>query len=260
MFVFSPVQVGCLRIFLAFLSLIPFIILKVKEIKKEQWIYLTAAGLLGSGIPVFLFTTAQQHIDSSVTGILNSLTPLFALLFGSIFFKAKYSWLKISGVIVGLSGAVLIILFKSNGESETNYWYALLIVLATMMYATNVNILKSKFQEANPITIAVGVFCIMGPLAGIWLFNTDFLEKMQNHPQSWHALGYMTILAVVGTSYSWILMNILLQNTNVLFASTTTYLIPIVAVMWGIADGEPIAAIHIAGMLFILAGVYLTSR
>lgn len=260
MLVFSPVQVGCLRIFIAFLSLIPFIFPRVKEIKKEQWKYLAAVGLLGSGIPVFLFTIAQQHIDSAVAGILNSLTPLFALSFGLLFFKAKYNWVKISGVLVGLIGAVVIVLFKSNGEHETNYWYALLVVLATMMYATNVNILKVKFQEANPVTITIGVFLVMGPPAGIWLFSTDFLQVVKTNPQSYGALGYMCILAFLGTSYSWILMNRLLQQTNVLFASTTTYLIPIVAVMWGVIDGESIAMMHIAGMLLILVGVYLTSR
>ena len=260
MLVFSPAQVGCMRVFIAFLSLAPFIFQNISKIKNHQWKYLAVTGLLGSGIPVFLFTAAQKHIDSAVAGILNALTPLFALMFGLVFFKARYSYLKIIGVIVGFAGAAVIILFKTGGGMETNYFYALLVVLATMMYAMNVNILKTKLHDCTPIVITVGVFSVMGPPAGIWLFSTDFLEILKTNTHGYEALGYMCILAILGTSYSWILMNKLLQDTNVLFASTTTYLIPIVAVMWGVADGEIIGIAHIIGMITILAGVYLTSR
>jgi len=168
---FSPQQVATLRIFIAFLALLPFIILKIRRVFKNKLLYVFFVGLLGSGIPPLLFATAQTKIDSSIAGILNSLTPLFTILLGVLLFRAKTTLLSTSGVILGLIGAAVLMLFKANGVFEINYLHSVLIILATISYATSINMIKSYLQDKPPLDITIIVFLMIGPPAGIYLFS-----------------------------------------------------------------------------------------
>lgn len=256
---FDSNQVGALRIFLAFIAIlpiVPFVGLKVPKIKLPL-IFLSA--LLGSGLPPFLFAMAQTRISSSVAGILNALTPLFALLAGVFIFKLTMKWNHLLGVILGLGGAVMIIIMQSDGSFEFNFGYSLLIILATLFYGINANIIRSKLYKIHPVKLGILNFCLIGPLAGIYLFSTDFVEIMHTNHQAWASLAYMGILASIGTAYSLILFNYLAFRTSALFATMVTYIIPVVSVIIGFFDGETIKAVHLIGLACILIGVYVSS-
>ncbi len=256
---FSPFQVACMRIFFSMLALFPFI-LYLKKLKKEQFWAIAGVAFLGSGIPPFLFTTAQTQITSAATSIINSLTPLFALIVGVIFFHMLFSWRKLFGVLLGLIGATLLILLSTPLEAGGNNWYGILVVLASLCYALSANFIKTYCQNIPPIALNVGVFFMIGPLAGIGLFSTDFISVLVHQPDAWIALAYVLILAVFGTAFASILFFKLTQETDALFASTTTYLIPIFAIGWGFLDDEVIGWEYAIGLGLILAGVYLASR
>ena len=177
---FSWDQVASLRIVISSLFLLPIIIKNFKKIQKDQWWKICIAGLLGSGIPAYLFPLAQTQISSSLTGMLNSLVPLFTVLIGLFFFKMGFRWLKIIGVVVGLVGA-LGLLFSAGGVdvgSGSNLGYASLVVLATIMYATNINFIKNFLSEVGAVNITSFGFVFTGPLAAIYLFSTDFTDML----------------------------------------------------------------------------------
>lgn len=257
--VFSATQVASLRIFLAFLSLIPFLIFQYKHMfgTKAKWLLLV--GLFGNGIPAFLFTRAQLGLSSAVTGMLNSLTPLFTLIIAVLIFHAKTKPVNIIGVMIGLIGACGLIFFNGNADFSGSISYAALVVLATLMYAISVNIIKKYLQELDSTVIATCAFSFIGPLAGVYLFTGDFLTVVKSHSESWKALGYIAILAVIGSAFSVIIFNRLIKMTNALFASSVTYLIPVVAIFWGALDGEQILIIHFIWISIILGGVYLVN-
>lgn len=257
---FTADQVASVRMLASFLFLLPFIFNKVTKVPKKYWKYLLLSGLLGNGIPAFLFAYAQLKVPSFIAGLLNSLTPLFTMALGYFIFKTPVTFLKIIGVGLGLAGAVTLILFTSNGSVETLTWHPLLIVLATICYAGSVNIIRHKLYEIESILIAGFALCFVGPPTGIYLFTTDFTDRMTNNPHALISLMYLLILALFGTAISVVLFNRLIKMSGALFASSVTYLIPIVAMLWGFADHEQPGMLHLLSLGAILGGVYLINK
>jgi drug/metabolite transporter (DMT)-like permease len=217
-------------------------------------------GIVGNGIPAFLFTKAETGIDSSLAGILNSLTPLFALIVGLLFFKSKTKWYNVLGVFIGLAGTIGLMSISGNKSLEFNFSYGIYVIIATMLYAINLNVLKRFLKDVDAITITAFAFLTIGIPSLIYLFaNTDFVTVIQTRPHAMVGLGYIAILGVFGSAIAVILYNKLIKTTGVLFAASVTYLMPVVAVFWGIADGEKFELIYVLWILIILMGVFLVN-
>lgn len=256
--VFSYTQVADLRMCLAWLSLVPFVWNKMGKLAKKHWIPLAIVGIFGNGIPAFLFTKAQTQIDSSLAGILNALVPLFTLIIAVMVFKTKVKTHNIIGVLIGLTGAVWLI--AGNGLVTDNIHFAGFVVAATICYAISLNTIKNYLGQLKPILISGVAFFFVGPPTLIHLFGTDFFELMNNDPNAWSGLGYLLLLAIVGTSFAVVLFNKLVAQTTAIFASSVTYLIPVFAIMWGIIDGEQIQIHHLLGTGIIFGGIYLVNK
>lgn len=256
--VYSPLQVASLRIGISFLAFFPIFLSRLKKVDWSKWKYLLIVGLCGSGIPAFMFSIAQTQVSSSIAGILNSLTPLFTLVLGILFFGASGTPSKFFGVLLGLVGASLLILMGNSAGIEGNLWYGLLIVVAAICYGTSVNTVGKYLKDIPSLTINAVAFSFVGIPAIIYLFTTDFLTQLNTHPDGWEALGYIAILALVGTVLATYFFFMMVQWTSPLFSSMVTYLITIVAVIWGGIDGEIISIYHFLGTALILSGVYLS--
>lgn len=257
---FSAGEVAAYRMFLSFIVMIPFSIKYLRTIKPGHWKFICATGFLGNGIPAFLFSTAQLMIASSMAGMLNSLTPVFTLLIGTFIFGVKVIKANIAGVFLGLIGAVTLILIHTRGVVGENPNYGLFIVVATVCYAFSVNILRSKLYELNPYAITGLALMFVGIPSGIYLLTTDFFKILETNPEAYKSMAYISILAIMGTGVSTVLFNRLIKLTTALTASSVTYLIPIVAMIWGLLDGEQFGIYHILSMAGILGGVYLINR
>ncbi len=257
--VFAPEQLACLRISISSLAFLPIFLLHLRRVDWSKTRYLLIVGLAGSFIPAFLFATAQTKLSSSLTGLLSSLTPLFTLLQAFILFHLPFAWNKMIGVLMGLAGACFLIYFGPQGASQ-NIWYAGLVIIATFLYAYSSNTVKASLQDMNPLTLSATAFVLVGPPALVYLLTTDVLHIIQSHPEGWAALAYVTLLALAGTVLASFLFFWLVQLTNPVFASSVSYLIPLVALAWGVVDGETITIFHFFGMALILAGVYLARK
>lgn len=259
--VYSSDQVATMRMFFSFLFLLPLTIRYAFKIPVKYYGMITLVGLLGNGIPAILFATAQTKLNSSTAGVLNTLTPIFTLIVAAVFFKHKFSAQKIAGVVMGLLGAIALIMLRSNGSIDPNYTYGLYILLATICYAWSVNLIKEYLHKLPALGISSLALLVIGPVYGYYLFyHTDFILRVQLETGSLDALFYVILLAMFGTALSLILFNKLVQISNIVYASSVTYLIPIVALFWGIVDGEQLNIIHFIGMSLILSGVYLANK
>ncbi len=255
---FSYDKVAALRIFIAFISLTPFIYKAIKHVKKKHFIPLIFVGFFGNGFPAFLFAKAQTHLDSSIVGILNSLVPLFTLLFGVCFFSKKLNKINFIGILLGLFGAIFIICFTSNQEIFINK-YMVLVVVATIMYAISINIIDTYLLDLNPLYITTLSFLIIVPFSLIYIdFSDVFL--ISSSEKGVISLLYISVLAVFGTSLAVVIFNQLVKNSNAIFASSVTYLIPIISIFWGIVDGEKIYFTHLIMVIVILSGIYLVNK
>jgi len=257
---FSSNEVGALRIVITFIFLFPLAIRKLFKLRKRDWVLIAIVGIIGSGIPPFLFAAAQTKIDSYLAGILNSLVPLFTLIIGSLFFRFKSKWYNVLGIFIGLAGAVGLVASTGFHSTSFNFLYAGLIVIATLCYATNVNVVKFYLKDIDAITITSLSFFVIGFPAMVYLFGfTDFLHKMSSQEDAWQGLGYLAILAIFGTGLALIAFNKLIKVATPIFASSVTYLIPVVAIIWGLFDNENFEPIYFVWILIILAGVFLVN-
>ncbi len=254
---FSADQVAAIRMFASFLFLLPFVITRYQEVKSYQWKFIFATGLLGNGIPAFLFAYAQTELPSFMAGLLNSLVPVFTLAVGYLIFKTEVTFNKVAGVLLGLAGAVSLILSSSSTKVLELSWYPMLIVIATICYAMSVNTIRHKLHEVDAVLISGFALWIVGPPSGIYLFTTNFTQTLSENPHAFVSLTYVLLLALFGTAISIVLFNRLIKLSSALFASSVTYLIPIVALLWGLADQESIRFFHILALGAILGGVYL---
>lgn len=256
----TPIQLGALRMLISavFLFLIGF--KSIKKIQKRHWKFVFLTAFLGTFFPVFLFAFAVKGIDSSIVSILNSLTPFNTLLFGAWFFGFRFKRGQLIGVFIGLIGTVILILKGAELHPNQNYTSAILIIIASVGYAFNVNMVKKYLHDLSALSIVVGNFLILFLPALIVLVSTGFFTDYEYKPAQVQSLGYLTILAVLGTGIAKVLYNKMVHLANPLFASSVTYLIPIVAVMWGLLDGEHLSLIQLFAGFIILGGVYLSNK
>lgn len=258
---FSPQQVAGIRLGVSGLAFLPILLTHLRKIRRSQLSLLLLVGVTGTGLPSYLFPAAQQHMSSSLAGILNSLTPLFTLLLGLLFFGARFRWTKTIGISIGLVGALCLVIFTQGTAMSGSWTYSLLIILACACYATSSNLVGFHLRDLSAITISTISFSMVGlPVLAYLLISTDFIEILQTVPGAWEGLGYVTILALMSTVLAGIVFFELIQRTSPVFGSTVSYLVPAVAMGWGFFDGEVISIYHFLGLGLILAGVYLSKQ
>ncbi|MBS1627955.1 MAG: DMT family transporter [Bacteroidetes bacterium] len=256
--VLSPYQVAALRIFSAGLVLLPFFIKAWKQIPKNKIAIVLLSGLVGNFIPAFLFCLAETKIDSSIAGILNALTPLFTIIIGMLFFNIYANTKKIIGVFIGFIG--LILLFTGGDKIDfSNISYSLLILLATLMYGINVNMVGKYLQEIGSLNIATVAFGLLVIPSLIILFYTGYFQFQFTHKGFLLSTGASCLLGIMGTAIATVLFYRLLKTAGALFASMVTYGIPIVAVLLGLLRNEKVTVQILVSLFVILLGVYIVN-
>lgn len=256
---YSHSQVAAFRIFFSFVFMLPVTIRNIKVINRDNLLSLMIVGLIGFAIPAFLFTKAQTRIDSSLAGMLNSLTPLFTLFVGILFYRNRAGWMSIAGLIMGLIGAVGLMWNGDMNVFRGINVFALFIVAATICYGINVNEIKFKLADLSSLEITSLAFLFTGPIAGIYLLFTDFTPVTET-PDYLLNLVYIALLALFSSVIAVLIFNHLIKYTTTLFATSVTYVIPLFAIMWGVIDGESIRLVQLIWITVILLGVYLVNK
>ncbi|RED99576.1 DMT family transporter [Marinoscillum furvescens] len=257
----TSMEVGSLRILSAALVLLPFAIKNLKKVKRAHLLPLISVGFVGSFLPAFLFAIAQTRLESSVTGVLNALTPLFTMLVGFLIYKQSQRPQVFLGIGVGFVGTALLVMAGSGGDLSSFNYYALFVIAATLMYALNLNVIKHHLHGLKSMTITSVSLLFVGPLAAIQLlFFSEFTTKLMTVDGTLLATGYILTLGIVGTAFALLIFNKLVSLTDPVFTSSVTYIIPIVAVCWGVLDGEVLLTAHVIGIALVLVGVFLANR
>ena len=255
----TPFQLGSLRIIFCAVFLLVIGFKSLTEIPLHKWKYVAVTSLFGTFIPAYLFAIAETKVSSSICSILNSLTPLSTLLFGATLFGLDFKRSQLFGIIIGLAGTAILIFTGAENNTTENYFYTVFVIIATMCYATNVNLIKKYLSDVKPLSITTGNFLVMLLPALLILFFTDFSSKV--HVESTqHAMIFVAILGIVGTGIANISFYKLIQISSPVFASSVTYLIPIVALGWGIFDNERLTLFQIFGAAVVMVGIYLANK
>lgn len=286
--VFTPIQVAGMRLFFAGIFLTPWVYRysfgsksittnsntqqPEKLLKPTDYFYLFLTGFVGNAIPAYLFSTAGTLIPSGLSGILNAFTPMFTLVVGSLLFSSPLSKNGFMGVLAGIVGAVFLLGPTLLGQKgmEIHLSGAIMALTASVLYGYNINLIKTKLAHIPPMAKTAYPFVFMGILYAVVLWKTDVVgefHRAANAPEIFigmptnvFALLCLVILGVIGSALSMMMFNYLIEHTTALVASTNTFIIPIVAVAWGLIDQEPIRWNMIVGLLLSLVGVYLVMK
>lgn len=263
--VFSPLQVATLRLGISALALSPLVYFHLPRIKWKQVPLLVIIGLTGTGLPSFLFPFAQTQLSSSLTGMLSGLTPLCTFLLAWWFFANRDAGPRqLLGVLLGLAGAALLA-WAAPGEAgqTTQFAYAGFILLACFCYALSSNLVGAYFRDLSSLTITVCSFFLVGLPALIWALSAGAVWETVEQAEGdtgWYALGYVAMLAVLSTVLASMLFFKMVQRSGAIFSSTVSYIVPLVALGWGLLDGEGFAAWQIPAIVMVLIGVFLSRR
>ena len=256
----TALQVGSLRTVFASMFLLFIGLRSLRHIKGKQWLWITFSGFFGTFFPAYLFSFAETEIDSAIVSILNSTTPLLSMLAGIAFFGAAFIKKKFVGVMVGLAGTTALIWSGATVNPDQNYWYSLLVILASLFYGLNANVIKKHLQTLPALAITTGNFMVIAVpallvLAGTGFFSTELLAA----PDVQLSLFYIGFLGIVGTGAALIVFNKLIQISDPVFSTSVTYLVPIVALGWGILDGETFTLIQLLSGVIIIVGVLIVN-
>jgi drug/metabolite transporter (DMT)-like permease len=255
----TAIQVGSFRIIFAALFLLIVGFSSLKKISRRQWKFIALTSFFGTFIPAFFFAIAETQVDSSIVAILNSLTPLNTLVLGILLFGIQFQKRQVLGVFVGLIGCLLLVFSGASNHLGQNYYYVILVVIATLCYAINVNLIKKYLSDLNSLSITTGNFMVLLIPALIILSTTDFPQRI-NLEATQHSILFVMILGILGTGIANVLFFKLIQMSSPVFATSVTYLIPIVAFFWGLLDNEMLTQVQFFGAFVILIGVYLSAK
>jgi drug/metabolite transporter (DMT)-like permease len=256
---FGSNQLATLRLVFAGLAALPLTLTVGRSIPRKDWGWIVVSGLLGSGIPAYLFCIAETHLDSGVAGVLNATTPVFTIITGILFFKSRIKALQALGVTIGFGGVLLLMMQKGLNFS-TELHYAGYILVATFCYGLNVNVIRHKLSHLSSLQIAsVSFFSLMVMAIPVLVYTFQGFT-WQAGPVLTTSLLSAAALGIMGTTLSSILFYRLIKQSGPMLASMVTYCIPIVALAWGRLAGESVGLIHLLALSVILFGVYLVNR
>ncbi|HEY6144517.1 MAG TPA: DMT family transporter [Flavobacterium sp.] len=255
----TPMQLGSLRILFAAIFLLLIGFKSLAKIPLIKWKYVALTAALGTFIPAYLFAIAQTQIDSSVSSILNSLTPLNTLIIGVLAFGLSFKRSQVFGVVIGLIGTFLLIINGALHHPEQNYYYAILVLVSSLCYAINVNLIKKYLSDLSPLSITTGNFLVLLLPAFLVLFFSGFFKVIAVESVQ-HSVLFILILGVLGTGIANVIFFKIIQISSPVFATSVTYLIPVVAFCWGLVDNEMLTPVQFLGAFIILFGVYLSAK
>src|SRR5690606_13332640 len=254
---FSPYEIGSIRVLGSGLIFAIIGIPAILKMSKKTLLWVTVVGFFGNFLPMYLFPIAQTRVSSSLAGILDSLFPIFVLIFGFLLFGIKSKLSQVIGAIIGFLGAASLIYFSEANTEASQFWYVMLVVIAGASYGVNAVLIKERTPHVNAVQLTAAIYTIWAIPSLIILYFTGFLQNFEMSPEYIKPMGYLAFLTLFGTAIAMFLYYKLIQNTSAVFASTVSYLLPIVAVIWGILDGEKFTAWYIFGGVLILIGIYL---
>lgn len=259
--IFSDSQVGALRMAIAGLVMLPFGLMNLRKIRNwKQVAYLLLVGTCGNFFPAFLFTFAETKLSSGLAGMLNSFTPFFTLILGYLFFKQHIRLKQVIGLVVAFGGICILVGILNNAPIEISLLHVGAILLATVMYAMSLNTIKYKLSEFKSLEIASLSFTFLAIPAWIVTLCLDTSNVLKTNEHAFEALGYISILSVFGTCLALLLFNQIIALKSPMFASSVTYMIPIVAVILGVfLNHESFHVSQFLGMIVIVGGVYLVN-
>lgn len=220
----------------------------------DRW-RIVLLGVIWMAIPLSLFPFAEQHVSSSVTGMLNGATPIFVTTVAAFMARTLPHIVRIAGLLIGLAGIVLIAL-PSSGEGDSSMAGIGMIFVALVFYGFALNVAVPLQQKYGGLPVLWRSQAVALALtAPLGLANVGDIHF------AWHSLFALVALGVFGTALAYLLMVNNVGRLGSSRASASVYLIPVVALLLGaLVRDESVAVLSVIGCAVALVGAWLAGR
>jgi drug/metabolite transporter (DMT)-like permease len=211
-------------------------------------------GVLWMAFPLSMFPFAEQHITSAMTGMLNGANPLFVVIVAALMSRSRPSRAVIVGLVVGMTGAVMIA-WPGLGEGSNSVLGIGLVMAALVSYGIALNL-------ARPLQQRNGGLPVIWRALGVALLLTAPLGAPALLAARWTPRSALSMLALgsLGTATAQVLMARAAGRFGASTASASTFLIPVVALFLGVVvRGEHVSLVSAIGGAVCLAGAWLIS-
>jgi drug/metabolite transporter (DMT)-like permease len=224
-------------------------------IARIDWGRIAAVAVLGNAAPALLFAVAETELDSAVAGMITSGTPILSLVIASLLLRALPARSQAVGIGLGFAG-ILLMTWPSLRGAEAEPVAVGLVFLATVGYGISGNLIVPLQQRYGGPAVTLWALAVsavvLAPFGLIGLDESEF---------TFSAVAAVVILGVIGTGIARSLAATLAGRAGAPRMATTTYLIPVVAIVLGVVfRDESVAPIAIVGVAVVLAGAYIASR
>lgn len=217
--------------------------------------YLVPLGVLGlfnNALPFWLLGFAEERIDSGLAAVIQAAAPLItAALAGRIDPSQRVRGLRLVGVAVGFCGVVLLVGDQRGGELVG----ALAVLGTATCYAGSVLYAGRALRGLAPLHSSIGQLA-----AAALLIAPSALVQLPDSPPSAQAIAAVVALGALGTGIAYLLYFTIIRDAGASRAILVTYLVPVFALVLGIAFlDEPLAATALGGLALVLAGTALAT-
>lgn len=257
----KPNGFSLLRIVTAFalFSLLSFFV-KWEKIQLKDYPRFIAAGFLGVAFNQFIFLNGLNFTSPIDSSIIVTINPILVMIIASLAIGEKITFMRIFGMIVGASGALLIILNRGVVSfSSAHFLGNLMIFFSTFAYAGYLVVAKPLMQRYDPITVMRVVFFV----GMIFIAPLGFTDLIHN---SWSTIpasiwGSIFFVLFGSTFLAYLLMSWGLRQVRATTVSIYNYTQPVIASIVAVIIGQDILdAPKIIATVMVFIGVYLVSR
>lgn len=254
---FNPAALVLFRVGLGALVLVPVAVTRVggRTVVRQaraNWLPIVFVGLINTAIPFLCFSWAETRIDSSLAGILQAAAPMFTVLIAVGFLHERVSGIRWFGFLAGFAGVALLVGSPGQGEKLAS----LAVVLAALCYAIGSTISSRALGATEPLVIAAGS-AVVATLV-VAPFGATHLPTAV---PGWKECASVATLGIIGTGIAYMILFALIRSAGPSRTILVTYLIPGIAVLYGVLLlGESLRIVSLAGLALILLGVGLASR
>jgi drug/metabolite transporter (DMT)-like permease len=265
-FVSTPQLMG-MRFLAMFFLVLPFIPgLLRKLLVPGVWTSEAKAGMLwlpflGTLLPVFLITYAQTSVGSGSTGLVHAVGPLCALLVGVMFYNEKARGPRVVGLLLGFVGVALLVFGAKNAKIEGEPWAFGLLVFSMFCYGFSTHAIKKRITGLPVMAFPTATFTVLAMPSILMFFSSGGYQVMAGLVGT---PAFIAVLAIViGQAIVALISHVcytqVIVRRGAVFATSVNYLVPIVALLWGLIDGETLSALHLLSFVLVGIGLYLVN-
>ena len=226
-----------------------------KPIARSDWGRIGLVALFGNAAPAVLFAIAETELDSAVAGMITAGTPLLSLGIASLVLRQLPRTVQVIGMALGFIGTILMAVPSLSGADAAPLGVGLVLV-ATVGYAVNSNLLVPLQHQYGGPTVMLWALVVssvaLAPYGALTIDDSEFTTS---------SVVAVVILGVVGTGLVRALATTLAGRVGGPRMTSTTYLIPVVAIVLGVVFlDETVSPLALAGVAITLSGAWLARR